>query len=215
MNITLIAPPAAGKGTQAKKISKEYNIPHISTGDLLRNIHDEKLNGKLKTGTFIDDETITNLLKQRLMKEDCENGYVLDGYPRNLKQAMIYEDLLKELNKEMGPVIVIQIEKDEAIKRMVGRRSCPNCGAVYNELIENIKPKQNGICDNCHSNLIKREDDNEDTFQKRFKTYEELTMPLIEYYEGKGNIHYIQSGITPEETFEQIKQVIGGLYDQH
>lgn len=215
MNITLIAPPAAGKGTQAKKISKEYNIPHISTGDLLRSVHDEKLNGKLKTGTFIDDNTITDLLKERLMKEDCEKGYVLDGYPRNLNQALIYEDLLKELNKEMGLVIVIQIEKDEAIKRMVGRQTCPNCGSVYNELIENIKPKQTGICDNCQSALVKRADDNEDTFQKRFKTYEEITKPLIEYYEGKGNIHYIQSGKTPEETFEQIKQVIGGAYDNN
>ena len=215
MNITLIAPPAAGKGTQAKKISEEYKIPHISTGDLLRNIHDEKLNGKLKTGTFVDDDTITKLLKERLSKRDCKKGYVLDGYPRNLKQAELYENLLKELNIEMGPVFVIQIEKEEAIKRMVGRQICPNCGAVYNELIETINPKQKGICDNCKTPLIKREDDNEETFKKRFETYEKITKPLINYYEGKGNLYYIKSEITPEKTFEQIKEIIGGLYDKH
>ena len=160
MNIVLIAPPAAGKGSQAKKINTEYKIPHISTGDLLRNIKDENILNELKSGKFVSDEFITSLLKERLNQTDCENGYVLDGYPRNLNQAKLYEELLEELNKQMGIVIFINIDKEEAIKRMVGRRTCPNCGSVFNELIETISPKQKGICDNCGSNLVKRQDDN-------------------------------------------------------
>jgi len=215
MNIVLIAPPAAGKGTQAKKISKEYKIPHISTGDLLRNIKDEKLLSELKSGRFVSDEFITNLLKERLNQSDCDKGYVLDGYPRNLKQAKLYEILLKELNKEMGIVIFINIDEEEAIKRMIGRRTCPNCGMVFNELIKTISPKQEGICDNCGSKLVKRQDDNEETFIKRFENYEKVTKPLIKYYEDKGNLHYADSGITPEVTFESIKKIIGGAYDKH
>ena len=215
MNIVLIAPPAAGKGSQAKKINTEYKIPHISTGDLLRNIKDENILNELKSGKFVSDEFITSLLKERLNQTDCENGYVLDGYPRNLNQAKLYEELLEELNKQMGIVIFINIDKEEAIKRMVGRRTCPNCGSVFNELIETISPQQKGICDNCGSNLVKRQDDNEETFNKRFENYEKVTKPLIKYYEEKGNIHYVNSGLTPEDTFESIKQIIGGAYDKH
>ncbi len=215
MNIVLIAPPAAGKGTQAKKISKEYNIPHISTGDLLRNIQDEKLLNELKSGKFVSDELITNLLKERLSKSDCEKGYVLDGYPRNLKQAEMYEKLLKELNKDMGKIIFIGIDEEEAIKRMLGRIACPKCGAVFNDLIKTISPKQEGICDNCGSKLIRREDDTKETFIKRFENYEKVTKPLIKYYKDKGLLHCADSGITPEVTFESIKKIIGGAYDKH
>ncbi len=208
MNLILIAPPAAGKGTQAKKISKEYNIPHISTGDLLRDIEDENLKAEIKAGKLVSDELVANLLKERLMKEDCKNGFILDGYPRNLDQAKIYDNLIGELNIEMGPVIVIELDKDKAKARMVGRQICPKCGTSYNELIADLNPKVKDICDNCGSNLVKRADDNAETFEKRYQTYEEMTKPLIEYYGDK--VHYVDSGISPEVTFEAIKKILGG-----
>ena len=138
MNLVLIAPPAAGKGTQAKKIVKEYQIPHISVGDLLRDTADENLKAQMKAGKLVSDEIVTDLLKQRLSQDDCQKGFILDGYPRNLDQAKLYDNLLKELNIEMGPVIVIEITKEEAIKRIVGRSVCPKCGASYNELVKKI-----------------------------------------------------------------------------
>lgn len=214
MNITFIAPPAAGKGTQSAKVSKKYGIPHISTGDLLRNIQDENLKQSLNQGNFASDELVTNLLEVRLQQKDCDKGYVLDGYPRNLGQAKTYEKLLKKLNKPMGIVIILDLDKEIAKQRIVGREICPNCGAVFNELLD-PKAKVKGICDNCQHQLIKRNDDNEQTFEKRYQIYENQTAPLIKYYEDKKIAYHVNSGINATYTFDQIQKIIGGLYDQH
>lgn len=213
MNITLIAPPAAGKGTQAKKISKEYGIPHISTGDLLRKINDENLHQNLKNGQFASDELVTNLLKERLKQADCQNGFVLDGYPRNLKQAKMYNQILKELNIPLGYIIVLDLDKEIAKKRIIGRKVCPNCGAVFNDLLEDSKPKQKDICDNCQNILVKRDDDNEDTFETRFQIYMGQTEPIIDYYEKNYQVYHVNSGINSDYTFNEIKKIVGGLYD--
>lgn len=213
MNITLIAPPAAGKGTQAKKISKEYGIPHISTGDLLRKINDENLHQNLKNGQFASDELVTNLLKERLKQADCQNGFVLDGYPRNLKQAKMYNQILKELNIPLGYIIVLDLDKEIAKKRIIGRKVCPNCGAVFNDLLEDSKPKQKDVCDNCQNILVKRDDDNEDTFETRFQIYMGQTEPIIDYYEKNHQVYHVNSGINSDYTFNEIKKIVGGLYD--
>ena len=215
MNITLIAPPAAGKGTQAKKISKEYGIPHISTGDLLRKINDENLHQSLKKGQFASDKLVTNLLKERLKQTDCQNGFVLDGYPRNLKQAKMYNQILAELNIPLGYIIVLDLDKEIAKKRIIGRKVCPNCGAVFNDLLEDSKPKQKDVCDNCQNTLVKREDDNENTFETRFQIYMKQTEPIINYYEQNHQVYHVNSGINSDYTFNEIKKIIGGLYDQH
>ena len=215
MNITLIAPPAAGKGTQAQKISKEYGIPHISTGDLLRKINDENLKQKLKKGQFASDELVTSLLKERLKQPDCQNGFVLDGYPRNLKQAKMYDEILSELNISLGYIIILDLDKEIAKKRIIGRKVCPNCGAVFNDLLEDSKPKQNDICDNCQNQLIKRADDNETTFEARFQKYINQTAPIINYYKQNHKVYYVNSGINTSYTFNEIKKIIGGLYDKH
>lgn len=215
MNITLIAPPAAGKGTQAQKISKEYGIPHISTGDLLRKINDENLHQSLKKGQFASDELVTNLLKERLKQTDCQNGFVLDGYPRNLKQAKMYNQILAELNIPLGYIIVLDLDKEIAKKRIIGRKVCPNCGAVFNDLLEDSKPKQKDVCDNCQNTLVKREDDNENTFETRFQIYMKQTEPIINYYEQNHQVYHVNSGINSDYTFNEIKKIIGGLYDQH
>lgn len=216
LNIIFIAPPAAGKGTQAEMLSTKYNIPHISTGDLLRNAsQDGSERGKMIAdmmvqGLLVSDEIILELLKERLQKEDCNNGYILDGYPRNIEQAKQYEEMLKELDKELGLVIYLDIDKEVAMKRIVGRVSCSNCGTVYNEMFEETKPLKNGVCDKCNSELVRRADDNEETFNTRFETYINKTQALIDYYDSLGSLYRVNSGINKENTFEQIENILRG-----
>lgn len=215
-NIIFIAPPAAGKGTQSKLVSTEYNIPHISTGDLLR---DEVSSGselgtylkeEMDKGNLIKDETITVLLKNRLSMEDCKNGYILDGYPRNITQAKIYEDLLSELNMDLGVVIFLDIDKDLALERTLSRIVCPKCGASYNLSVDELKPKKEGICDRCNNTLKIRSDDNKETFLNRFDTYMENTKSLIDYYDKKGVLRRIEitEKDSAQDIFNEIKKII-------
>lgn len=214
-NIIFIAPPAAGKGTQSKLVSDKYNIPHISTGDLLREaINDDSEISKqirkiMEQGNLVGDDIILNLLEQRLKQDDCNNGYILDGFPRNVNQAVAYDKLLEKLNRNLGLVILLDLDKEIAKSRIVGRLSCKKCGSVYNAYIEELKPKKDGICDKCNTELSKRIDDNEDTFEQRYNTYLKETQPLIEYYEKQGNLYRIDSGINIDYTFKQIESIIG------
>lgn len=215
-NIIFIAPPAAGKGTQSKLVSAEYNIPHISTGDLLR----EEVNSgsdlgvylkqEMDKGNLISDETITTLLKNRLSKGNCENGYILDGYPRNVTQAKIYENLLKELNKDLGSVIFLDIDKSLALERTLSRIVCPNCGASYNLNIEALKPIKEGICDKCNNTLKIRSDDNKETFLNRFDAYINNTKELIDYYDKLGVLSRIKINKedSAQDIFNEIKKII-------
>ena len=212
MNITLIAPPAAGKGTISKIICEKYNIPHISAGDLLRNTNDENIKQKLNNGEFISDDIITDLLFKRLENEDTKQGYVLDGFPRNINQAKIYDSYLHNIGKKQI-VFVIDLPKKEAAKRIIGRKICPKCGAVYNDMFASLRPKQKDVCDNCNSNLIHRNDDNEEIFNKRYQTYLNETYPLVKHYENIA--HHIKSMEETADTFEQIKTIIGGLHDNN
>ena len=215
-NIIFIAPPAAGKGTQAKKLSEKYNIPHISTGDLLREetSKDTDLGKKIKqimeTGAFVSDDIITTLLKNRLSLSDCNNGYILDGYPRNIEQAKIYEDLLKELNKDLGIVIFLDIDKDLAMERTLSRIVCPKCGTSYNLIVEELKPKVENICDKCNTELNVRNDDNKQTFITRFDTYMDKTKSLIDYYKDKKVLKVVEvlKELSAEEIFKSIEEII-------
>lgn len=214
-NIIFIAPPAAGKGTQSKLVSQKYNIPHISTGDLLRNVINsgselgKSIKAEIDKGHFVSDEIILDLLKTRLNQDDCNGGYILDGFPRNLNQAKEYDNLLESLNKEIGYVILLDLDKEIAKKRIVGRLSCKNCGSVYNEYINEAMPKNKGICDKCNIELSKRDDDNEETFEERYNTYLKETEPLINYYENKGCLYRVNSGVSLERIFEEIERIIG------
>lgn len=215
-NIIFIAPPAAGKGTQSKLLSQEYNIPHISAGDLLR---DEVASGSelgvelkktMDEGKLVDLSVIVRLLENRLSKDDCQNGYILDGYPRDIAQAHSYEELLKKLNKEIGHVIFLDIEKELAVKRISGRIVCGNCGSSYNLNVASLRPTEEGICNLCHHELKKRSDDNEETILKRFDTYIENTKELIDYYKNQNVLSTIKIKDTDSaiDTFNQIKEVI-------
>lgn len=215
MNIVLIAPPAAGKGTQSKLISEQYNIPHISTGDLLRDeiARSTKIGIEIKEsmarGEFVSDELITKLLKKRLSNKDCHKGYILDGYPRNIKQAEIYDSILSELEFDMGTVIFLDIDKDIALGRIKSRMVCPNCGMSYNLSTPELTPVREGICDSCSSLLKVRTDDTEETFIDRFDTYMRETYPLVEYYTNKNNLVRIDTNNkTLEEIFKEVGKVI-------
>ena len=215
-NIIFIAPPAAGKGTQSKLVSREYNIPHISTGDLLRDevssgsVLGRMLKDEMDRGGLISDDTIVNLLRTRINQVDCKNGYILDGYPRTLDQALVYDNLMKELGRDSGVVIYMDIDKDLALKRTLGRMICSACGSSYNEGIVELNPRITGFCDKCGHTLERRSDDSESTFDYRFNTYLSETAPLIDYYKQKGILKEIkiEEADKTQEVFEKIKLLI-------
>ena len=214
-NIIFIAPPAAGKGTQAKLVSSEYNIPHISTGDLLREemANETEIGLSIKkdmdSGNLVSDEVITTLLKNRITSSDCLNGFILDGYPRNLAQAKRFKDLLDELNINKIIVIYFNISQDTALKRTLSRIICPNCGSSYNLLIEDLKPQKENICDRCNHELKSRTDDTEEVFKHRFDTYINSTKDLIEYYKNLGLLYEIEvSDKSAETIFEEVKEIL-------
>lgn len=214
-NIIFIAPPAAGKGTISNMICSKYNIPHISTGDLLRDeiARSTKIGLEIKEsmarGEFVSNEVITKLLKKRLGSKDCHKGYILDGYPRNISQAETYDNLLKELSYDIGTVIFLDINKETALNRVKSRVVCPKCGMSYNLSTKELSPVREGICDSCSSKLQVRTDDNEETFINRFDTYMKETYPLIEYYEKQNNLVKIDvNNKTTDEIFEEVGKVI-------
>ena len=210
-DIILIAPPAAGKGTQAKLLSSKYQLPHISTGDLLRSATGELgdiVKKAMESGALVSDDLVLKLLENRIKQEDCQNGYILDGFPRNVSQAESYMKLLEKLNKPLGYVIYLDAAKEVTQKRIVGRLSCPTCGAVYNDQIDESKPKNFGTCDKCNGPLAKRSDDNLETFEKRYQTFMNETYPLLNYFKNKGKLFTVGSGISKERTLSEIENII-------
>ena len=211
-SIILIAAPVAGKGTEAAKLKEEYNIPHISTGDLLRAEiakGNEEINELIKNGQLVGDDIVLNLLRNRIMENDCNNGYILDGFPRNVDQAIAYDKILEELNKDIGIVIVLDIDKEIAKSRISGRISCPNCGKIYNLNNKDMLPKVDGMCDICNTELKRRVDDNPDTYDERYNIYLEKTAPLIDYYKDRGIVYTVSASGSVDETHEQVKKVLG------
>ena len=215
-NIIFIAPPAAGKGTQSKLVSGEYNIPHISTGDLLRyevstgSQLGKFIKSEMDLGNLISDDIMVNLLRKRISQVDCNNGYILDGYPRNLEQAKVYENLLHDLGIEIGNVIFLDIDMQLALKRTISRLVCGTCGASFNRTDEKLCPKIEGICDKCGHLLKVRSDDNEETFVNRFNTYVNSTKPLLDYYRSKGLLKSVKihETDTVDDIFAKIKNLI-------
>lgn len=212
-NIVFIAPPAAGKGTQSLLLQEKYHLAHISTGDLLRKASQEEsergyfIKEALQKGQLVSDEITLELLTERLKEKDCENGYILDGFPRNVKQALAYENVLKELGKDLGYVFFLDCPKELLKKRIVGRVICPNCGAVFNSLIEESKPSVEGVCDRCSHTLVKRKDDNEETFDARYDIYMKQTEPLIDHYRSLGVLHTIKEE-DKDAVFKKIEEII-------
>lgn len=213
-NIMFIAPPAAGKGTQAELVVEKYHIPHISTGDILREVSKEDsemgeyIRETLASGQLVKDEIIYQLIEERLKRDDCKEGYIIDGFPRNIEQAYEYDKILKNLGYEVGNVIYINIDKKVLEKRITGRRLCEGCNAIYNINDPKQTPKVESVCDVCGSKLYQRSDDNLESFQTRYQTYEDKTAPIIEHYRKQNVLKEVNGDDTIENIFKQIEEII-------
>lgn len=213
-NIMFIAPPAAGKGTQAELIVEKYHIPHISTGDILREISKEDSEiGKyvqetLASGRLVKDDITYQLIEDRLKKDDCKKGFIIDGFPRNIDQAYQYDKILDKLGYEVGNVILINIDKKTLEKRITGRRICENCKEIYNINDPENSPKKESICNNCGGKLYQRTDDNLEAFETRYKTYIDKTKPIIKHYTDKGILKEVDGNDTVENIFKSIDKII-------
>ena len=213
-NIMFIAPPAAGKGTQAELVVAKYNLPHISTGEILREISKEDselghyVAETLASGNLVKDEITYQLIEERLKKEDCQNGFIIDGFPRTLDQAIEYDKILAKLNYDVGNVILINIDAKTLEKRVTGRRICENCKTIFNINIESQAPEVESVCDACGGKLYQRSDDNLESVQNRYKTYQEKTEPIIEHYRKQNVLHEVNGDDTVENVFAEIDKII-------
>lgn len=213
MNITFISAPAAGKGLLSSMLNEKYGFPHVSIGDLLRSVDDDVVKKQLENGEFVDNRIIAELLKKRLSMSDCANGFILDGFPRNMTQISIYEDVCEHINDKKNIIIVLEIPREIGEKRILGRRVCLNCGNVFNDLFVSSKSKVAGICDHCGHELIQRADDNLETYERRYDTFLKETKPVIDYFESKGNVYHVDGTKSADETLKIIEKIIGGYND--
>ena len=213
MKIVMLGAPGAGKGTQAKMIAEKYSIPHISTGDIFRsNIKEGTALGLeaksyMDQGKLVPDELTVKILLDRVAKDDCKNGYVLDGFPRTIPQANVLKEALEAQNDKIDYAINVDVPDENIVRRMSGRRACVTCGATYH--IEHVPPKQEGICDKCGSALILRDDDKPETVLNRLKIYHEQTQPLIDFYNNEGILKEVDGTIDVKEVFANIVTILG------
>lgn len=212
MNIVLFGPPGSGKGTQAKFIVERYNIPQISTGDMLRaavkakTALGELAKSVMDSGGLVSDDIVLGLVKERVAQDDCDSGFILDGFPRTIYQADALLALLKEIGKKIDFVISLEVDKSELIDRLSGRRTCPACGKGYHIIYD--KPEQEGVCGSCNTQLIQRDDDSEQTVINRLEVYEQQTSSLKSYFNDLGILHDISGSGPIAEIQSQICSII-------
>ncbi|MCQ2498538.1 MAG: adenylate kinase [Lachnospiraceae bacterium] len=213
MKIIMLGAPGAGKGTQAIMIADKYGIPHVSTGDMFRaNIKNNTPLGVeakkyMDQGQLVPDELTVKILLDRVAKDDCKNGYVLDGFPRTIPQAEVLEKALKELNDGIDFAIDVDVPDENIINRMGGRRACLKCGNTYH--VEFVPPKKEGICDNCGEALVLRDDDKPETVKKRLDVYHQQTQPLIDFYNERGLLKSVDGTKPMNEVFDSIIAILG------
>lgn len=212
MRLIMLGAPGAGKGTQALLLSKTFSIPQISTGDIFRmHIKNETSLGKkakeyMDQGLLVPDELVVEIVKDRLGKEDCKDGFILDGFPRTIPQAKALDESLAETGIKLDRAVNVYVPDENIINRMAGRRVCPQCGASYH--IEYNKPSSEGICNECGAELIQRDDDKEETVKKRLKVYHEQTKPLIDYYEEMGILLTVDGVGDVDQISNRIKEAL-------
>lgn len=214
MRIVLLGAPGSGKGTQAQKLIEKYNIPQISTGDLLRAAVREGTElGKqakiaMDAGQLVTDDIVLGMIKERLAQDDAQNGFILDGFPRNLTQAAALDELLADIGQPLDTGLLIDVPHDILMKRLTGRLSCGDCGAVFNRYFS--APKEEGTCDACGGSLIHRDDDNEETIGKRLGVYNEQTAPLVGFFGDSNRLKSVNGDGDMEEIFNNIVAQLEG-----
>ncbi|MGC8764638.1 MAG: adenylate kinase [Brevinematia bacterium] len=213
INLVLIAPPGGGKGTQAEKIVKALNIAHISTGDIFRSIVKGNYAGSfpvseilnyMNKGLLVPDDIVVKITLERLGRDDCKNGFLLDGFPRTLNQARMFDELASD--KKLNFAILIDVNEESLVKRLTGRRSCPKCGRIYN--VYYFPPRKENVCDDDGEKLVLRDDDKEETVRKRLEVYKNETIPLISYYQEKNILFRVDGNQPVEDVFRQIMEVL-------
>lgn len=213
MKIIMLGAPGAGKGTQAKQIAKEYGIPHISTGDIFRaNIKEGTELGKkaqeyMDQGLLVPDELVCDLVVDRIQKDDCEKGFILDGFPRTIPQADALDQALAKHGEAIEYAIDVEVPDENIIRRMAGRRSCKDCGAIFH--VEYNPPKKEDCCDVCGGELVLRDDDKEETVKKRLEVYHDQTAPLIDHYKTAGSLYEVDGTQDIDIVFKEIKSILG------
>ena len=212
MNILIMGPAGAGKGTMSDLILKEYDIPHISTGDMLReNVRNNTELGKMaktymEAGKLVPDDVINAMVEDRLQQPDCQKGYLLDGFPRTLVQAEEFKNIAAKIGKPVESVIALEVDFDQLVDRITGRRICPKCGAIYH--IRNHAPKVEGICDECGAELTQRKDDTVEQLKVRMEEYDKSTKPVIDFFEPLGVVSHINAGQAKDLVFAEVKKAL-------
>jgi adenylate kinase len=208
--LVLVGPPGSGKGTQGQRLAADAQIPHVATGDLLRELIQSESAEALRfkaimaSGNLIPDEDIVKLVDERLNRSDASAGYLLDGFPRTLKQAELFSKT--QPGKLLDKVIVLNVDEDALVERLAGRLTCLSCGASFH--IKNLPPKVAGICDNCGAELVQRQDDNPESIKQRLKVYQDLTSPVIEFFRPLGLVTEIDAAGAPNEVYAKLKALI-------
>ncbi len=208
----LLGPPGAGKGTQAKMLIKEFGIPQISTGDMLRDAvkagspMGSKAKSYMDSGALVPDEVVVGIVEERIQQPDCRNGFMLDGFPRTTAQADALAEMLGKKGLKLDHVVCVQVANEELIRRLSGRRTCRQCMAPYH--VEFNPPKREGICDQCGGELYQRDDDREDAIRARLETYDRQTRPLIDYYSRLGLLRAVDGTGSMDEVYSRIRQAV-------
>lgn len=213
MRVVLLGAPGAGKGTQAKKLIEKYNIPQISTGDLLRaavaagTTLGKEAKSYMDKGELVPDSVVLGMVEERLKQDDCRKGYILDGFPRNTKQAEALDKILGDLNMSLSAALSVDVPFEDLMKRLTGRRTCKACGQMYNVYFG--PSKKEGFCDKCNGELFQRDDDKEETIKKRLDVYSAQTAPLIDYYGKKGILKSVSGTGSIDDIFKKVTEVLG------
>ncbi|GMT41618.1 MAG: adenylate kinase [bacterium] len=213
MNLILLGPPGAGKGTQAKKITEKYSVPQVSTGDILRQAVKDKTEMGIKAKQFMDagelvpDSVVIGIIRDKLSADDCKNGFILDGFPRTLAQAQELSRLLKDIGSDIDNVLDIAVEEGALVERLTGRRTCKKCGFGYH--VKFSPSAKDNVCDKCGGELYLRDDDNEETVKQRFKVYKDQSELLRSFYGETGKYKRVDGAQAMDSVFNDLKEIIG------